>query len=176
MTGGPGAGKTALLAALAAQGYEHVPEAARAIIRDRKRRGLPPRPSPAEFAQEILRVDVENYRNAPLDSDPIFFDRGIPDALGMLDELGLLTPLVLRRHLDDYPYLRKVFVAPPWREIYTTDEERDQSFDESVRVHDALREWYVRCGYEIVEIPRASIEARCAFVLRALELPHKSPE
>jgi predicted ATPase len=34
ITGGPGSGKTTLIDALAAQGFHHMPEAGRAIIRD----------------------------------------------------------------------------------------------------------------------------------------------
>jgi predicted ATPase len=43
-TGGPGAGKTALLTELERRGYRVVPEVARAIISERKQKGLPPRP------------------------------------------------------------------------------------------------------------------------------------
>ncbi len=40
LTGAPGAGKTAVLNALASRGYECIPESARAIIRARKERNL----------------------------------------------------------------------------------------------------------------------------------------
>ena len=168
VTGGPGAGKTALLGALKTRGCDIVLETARAIIQDRMGRGLSPRPSPAEFANEILRLDLERYRSVSTAADRIFFDRGIPDALCMLDELGLLKPKDLERYLSHYPYYRRVFVAPPWEAIYKTDAERDQSFPESVRVHDTLCVWYVRCGFELVEVPRAPLEERCEFVLRTL--------
>lgn len=168
ITGGPGVGKTAILEALASRGFEFVPEAAREIIRDRKRRNLSPRPSPDEFARAILRIDIERYRSAPASSKPVFFDRGVPDALGMLEELGLLTPREIEKNLAAFPYFKKVFVPPPWAEIYRTDEERDQSFTESVRVHDSVSSWYRRCGYEVVHVPHASVEERCAFILGAL--------
>jgi predicted ATPase len=176
VTGGPGAGKTALLTGLAARGCEYVAETARAVIQDRKRRGLSPRPDPADFAGEILRIDLERYRDASAPSGRIFFDRGIPDALGMLDQLGLLTPGEAARYLSTYPYFRKVFVLPPWQRIYATDDERDQSFQESVRVHDALCAWYVRCGYELVEVPRGPVEERCDFVLATLDPFQRRPD
>ncbi|HEU4723718.1 MAG TPA: AAA family ATPase [Candidatus Eisenbacteria bacterium] len=168
VTGAPGAGKTTLLDALQARGFHVVPDTARAIIRDRLSRGLPPRPAPAEFAREILRIDIERYRNAPAGAATLFFERGIPDALGMLRELGVHGPAETERHLADFPYHRRVFVPPPWEAIYRTDEERDQTFPEALRVHDTICGWYARCGYEIVEIPRASVDERCAFVLRTL--------
>lgn len=173
MTGGPGAGKTALLTALEARGYPYVPDTARSIIQDRLRRGLSPRPSPEEFAREILRLDVERYRGAPSTGGWCFFDRGILDALGMLDDLGLLAPGEVDEYVRLYPYAPTVFVLPPWPEIYRTDRERDQTFDESIRVHDRLRQWYLRCGYALVEVPRATVAERCAFVLDELERPER---
>jgi predicted ATPase len=60
ITGAPGAGKSTLLLALQARGYTIVGDTARTIIQDRRRRGLSPRPDPYAFAQEALRIDMEN--------------------------------------------------------------------------------------------------------------------
>ena len=99
----------------------------------------------------------------------VFFDRGILDALCMVDQLGLLRPEDASRYVADFPYFPKVFVLPPWQQIYEPDAERDQTFAESVRVHDVLCGWYVRWRYELVELPRTSVDKRCHFVLRVLE-------
>ena len=56
ITGGPGAGKTALLSALHARGYTIVGDSPRTIIQDRVRRGLSPRPERREFAQATLPI------------------------------------------------------------------------------------------------------------------------
>jgi predicted ATPase len=61
ITGAPGAGKTTLLLALQARGYTIVGDTARAVIQDRRSRGLSPRPEPYAFAEEVLRIDVENF-------------------------------------------------------------------------------------------------------------------
>src|SRR6266480_2325357 len=61
ITGAPGAGKTTLLLALQARGYPIVGDTARTIIQDRRWRGLSPRPDPYAFAQEALRMDIENF-------------------------------------------------------------------------------------------------------------------
>jgi len=167
-TGGPGAGKTTLLTALAGQGYACVHDCARAIIQDRLRRGLSARPDPAEFAKAILRMDIERYREAPTDADLVFFDRAIPDALCMLNNLGLLSMAEAEQYLLDFPYFRQVFVAPPWEEIYTTDNERDQQFTDAVRVHSWASDWYGALGFELIELPRLPVEQRCEFVLERL--------
>jgi len=83
LTGGPGGGKTTLVAALSARGYRCVPEVAREIIRTRIEAGHSPRPDPKDFAKMNFDADVENYRAAST-KEVTFFDRGAVDALGML--------------------------------------------------------------------------------------------
>jgi predicted ATPase len=170
VSGGPGAGKTTLLDELVRMGHPYVPESARPIIQDRRSRGLLPRPEPHEFATEILRRDIEKYRGARTDAGVLFFDGGILGALGMLDQIGRLPAPERDRYLTEYPYHRQVFLLPPWEAIYRIDSERDQTFPQSVRVHDALREWYLRCGYEIVSVPPGPVADRCDFVLQTLDV------
>src|SRR5262245_1141912 len=90
VTGGPGAGKTTLLCELAARGYKTVEESARAIIAERLARGESPRPDPLAFAREIVRRDVEKYLQQRQNSNWVFFDRGVVEAIGMLHELNPL--------------------------------------------------------------------------------------
>lgn len=90
ITGAPGAGKTTLLLALQARGYTIVGDTARTIIQDRRRRGLSPRPDPYAFAQAALRMDIENFVHHAASPGPVFFERGVLDALCGLDRV---TPL-----------------------------------------------------------------------------------
>jgi hypothetical protein len=69
ITGGPGSGKTTVLAQLAAMGYVTVEESVRAIIAERLARFASPRPDPPTFAREILRRDIEKYHRCPQGSD-----------------------------------------------------------------------------------------------------------
>src|SRR5262249_19690760 len=91
ITGGPGAGKTTILHALAERGYRCAPESARAIIRERLASGLPPRPPLAQFGHEILHRDIARYRETQATDHPVFFDRGVVDALGILEEQQALS-------------------------------------------------------------------------------------
>jgi predicted ATPase len=166
--GAPGAGKTTLLLALQARGYTIVGDSARTIIQDRRRRGLGPRPDPYEFAQEALRMDIENYLHHARSAGPVFFERGVPDALCMLDCVTPLNESELRRWLSTYPYFPKVLVLPPWKAMYVNDAERDHSFEHAEWVDRVTREWYGRCGYQLIEVPTSSVEERCAFVLQAM--------
>ena len=85
VTGGPGAGKTTLLLALQARGYTIVGDSARIIIKDRRRRGLSPRPSQDEFVRETLRMDIENFDRYAATPGYVFFERSVLDALCGLD-------------------------------------------------------------------------------------------
>jgi predicted ATPase len=57
-----------------------------------------------------------------------------------------------------------VLFLEPWNDIYTTDEERIMSFDDSVSFSNALRDVYSRSGYILVQVPQTPIEARVTFV------------
>jgi predicted ATPase len=174
LTGAPGAGKTTLLAALRTCGYKAVDESARAIIQERLARGLSPRPPALEFARQILQRDIAKYQQSP-ESDLVFFDRSIVEALGMVDQAAGLEAHELRDLLSRYPYDRRVFVLPPWEAIYTTDSERDQTFTDALRVHDKVTRWYRQCGYEIIEVPTGPVAERCAYVLRSLDSRDAQP-
>jgi len=94
-----------------------------------------------------------------------FFDRGIVDAVSFLEHLHLAVPEHLANAARKYRYYGKVFMTPPWREIYRNDEERRHSFDEAVANYMSLVGTYERLGYEVVEIPKVDIEARAGFIL-----------
>ena len=61
-----------------------------------------------------------------------------------------------------------VFVCPPWAEIFVQDRERRHDFDHACRDHAANVAAYQRAGYELIEIPRAPVADRVAFVLGTL--------
>src|SRR5262245_49681828 len=133
-----------------------VGDSARAIIQDRRSRSLSARPPQLEFAHGILRQDIQQYREQASRAGFVFFERGVVDALGMLHEVGALPDSELQAFLSAYPYHRQVFLFPSWEAIYTNDAERDQTFVEAAHVGRAASEWYQRCGYEVVEVPKVS--------------------
>jgi predicted ATPase len=177
ITGGPGAGKTALLEALETRGYAVASEVAREIIAERRAMGLAPRPAPAEFARMIVERDIERYGSAPLGASVVFYDRSVIDSLGMLAQQNSLSESEKANLLSRYSYHPTAFILPPWPEIYRTDDERDQSFHEAVSVFRFLRGWYAECGYNLIEVPTGTVDQRCEFVKQALaaELESRIP-
>ena len=168
ITGAPGGGKTALLTALQARGYTTVGDTPRAMIQDRRRRGLSPRPDVCDFAQEWLRIEQEKFARYDANSRPVFFERGVLDALCALDLVTPLNENELRVWVAQYRYFPKAFVLPPWKSIYVNDAERDHTFEHAEWVDRITQEWYGRCGYRVVEVPRVAVEERCELVLQAL--------
>ncbi|QVL42613.1 MAG: AAA family ATPase [Alcanivorax sp.] len=171
VTGGPGGGKSTLLEALAERGYRVAPEAARRLIKERLSSGLPPRPDPVCFARAILNSDMEQYRAATNNEGITFFDRGVLDALYMLDLESAMSRDEIASLVGAFPYNDTVFLLPPWEAIYAMDSERDQTFEESVAVFEGMKRWYARWGYETVEVPRAGVAARASFILEAIGHP-----
>lgn len=169
LTGGPGVGKTTLLAELAHRGFATVPESARAIIAERRAAGLPPRPAPLEFARQVMERDLAAWHAVPGAADRVFFDRGLVDSLGMLDEAQPMTDAEIRAVLQQHPFHAHTFVLPPWEEIHTTDSERDQGFADCLRIHERIMAWYARCGFVMHEVPRLPVAERAAFVLDTLD-------
>ncbi|GGA52947.1 ATPase [Nitratireductor aestuarii] len=168
LTGGPGSGKTTLLDALASEGYRVAPEAGRAIIRDQLAIGGQALPwkDAALFAEQMLQWDLRSHAEACAVEAYTFFDRGVPDIVGYLRLSGLPMPEHVTRAAERCRYWQKAFILPPWPEIFTQDAERRQDLEEAMRTNDAMVTAYSDLGYELVEVPRASIEERAAFVLR----------
>jgi len=131
VTGGPGAGKTALMAALRARGETCVDEPARFVLQREARAGRP-RPGNAELGARTLEIDIAAFRAA---SGRTFFDRSLVDSWSCVRSSGPCPPA--DEAVAAFRYNRTAFIAPPWREIYVQDAERIQSWDGAVATYDA---------------------------------------
>jgi len=151
---------------LAVKGFAIVRETARQIIQDRLRKGLPPRPAPHEFAREIFETDLVNYTCNADDVQIRFFDRSILDSAMMLfeDDPDYYGSVI--KNLITHRYNSKVFITPPWKEIYRNDNERDQTYEEAVIIYNKLYKWYEMNGYQLIDLPNESLETRTKFVLK----------
>ena len=169
-TGGPGAGKTSVIEALAAEGWTCMPEAGRQIIRDQMRVSGTALPwhGRARYAELMLAADLRRYDAAMAGSGPVFFDRGIPDVIGYLRLEGLPVPDHMTGAATRLRYNDRAFIFPPWPEIYRQDAERRQTVELAERTNAAMADVYGELGYELIEVPTASVDERAAFVRHAI--------
>ena len=58
------------------------------------------------------------------------------------------------------------FVPPPWRAIYVQDDERRQTFEDCLEIHDAIIRTLTVLGYQPVELPLAPVAERVDFLIR----------
>jgi predicted ATPase len=169
ISGGPGTGKSTLLAALAKAGEICYEEVSRQVIREQKSQGgrLLPWFNLQAFAEECLARMQAQLHDSKV-HPRVFFDRGLPDVTGYMRHGGLQPPEELRSAARSYSPL--VFFAPPWREIFINDTERPQTYDVSVALSKQIRLAYLEFGFRVVELEKASVNDRVQQVLRQADL------
>ncbi|HQZ14097.1 MAG TPA: AAA family ATPase [Devosia sp.] len=170
ITGGPGAGKTTLIDALAMLGHGRTIEAGRFIIEAQAGiGGMGVHWGDRQlFAELMLMHEIRSYEEAHAAPGLVFFDRGVPELMGYLRMSGRPVLPHFRKAAATCRYNRTVFAAPPWREIYVNDTERKQAFSEAVATYEACRGSYADAGYEVIDLPKASVGERVRFVLGKL--------
>jgi predicted ATPase len=164
LTGAPGSGKTAILARLKDELW-CVDEPAREVLAEQRANGGSGTwdKDPSLFVHLLLQSSIEKYQTALGSGRKAVFDRGIPDCVVYALRAGT-DPKPSLTTVDVYGYNPRVLFLEPWSEIYTTDEERTMSFDETLSFSETLRDVYVRSGYTPVDVPRGSVDDRAAFV------------
>jgi predicted ATPase len=165
LTGGPGAGKSTLLEAMRAKDVRIFPEAARVILQSPD--GMAIRAErPMDFAMAMLDADLAAWHAA--DSSLSLYDRGFPDIAGFLELEGLPIPASLERICYENRYNGPIFRASPWLEIYATDTERTQDWNQAVASDEAVTSAWQRYGYQLIDLPHVSVTQRADFVMRQI--------
>jgi predicted ATPase len=167
LTGGMACGKTTLVNALERAGFAGSLEAGRGIIEDQVTIGGPvvPWQDPSIFAEMMLSWEMRSYHAARKRTGIVFFDRGVPDVLGYYRVMGLPVPKHVVKAVAEFRYNHRVFIAPPWHEIFEGDRTRTHSFGKTMRTYEAMIETYTECGYELIELPRLTVDQRVRFVI-----------
>jgi predicted ATPase len=97
---------------------------------------------------------------------PVFFDRGVPEVLAWARILGVGVQPHHLAAVAGCRYSPKVFVTEPWPEIYATDAERRETFEQAARSYKPTIAAYVEAGYKLCIVPKATVQERVEFVLR----------
>ncbi len=165
LTGGFGSGKTTILEILAAEGITVVPEFARAILAEQ--RAINGDGAPERNPQKFLALMVERALDDHAGNASALFDRGLPDLIAYA-QIFELDETHIRALADTHRYAPRVFFLPSWEEIYTTDDERHATFEESHAFGELVRDIYSQLGYEVVDVPKDTPSARARFVSEML--------
>lgn len=173
ITGGPGVGKTTLLNELGRQGFAIVPEDARRIIQEQvavNGEGLP-WGNKELYAQLMLEESRQSYQRAATGlsaAKAVFFDRGIIDAVCYMIMEDIPVTKKINKWVAACAYNMRVFILPPWREIYQTDKERKQTWAEAVRTYEAMKDVYTNYGYNVTDVPKGTVTSRADFILEQI--------
>lgn len=169
VTGCSGGGKSTLLTELARRNYAVVEEPGRRIVEAELRAGglaLPWTDIDA-FLRRAIAMAKADLDTAAHEHGWVFFDRGLVDAAVALASLtSTSAPASLRLSRR---YYRRVFLVPPWPEIYVNDAARRHDLQSATAEYERLLDAYASFGYEVTLVPKADVRKRADFVLSALE-------
>lgn len=172
ITGGPGTGKSSVIHQLEAMGHKCLHEISREVIREAQLNGIEQLflEDPLLFSRKLLEGRINQFQEAEKDpSELVFIDRGIPDVAAYMDYLSTEYPEEFVKPCQKHKY-DKIFILPPWRAIYKSDNERYETFDQASKISKYLIKTYERYGYEPILVPEAGIEERANFILSNLGL------
>lgn len=170
LIGGPSSGKTTLINHLEKEGHVCYPEISREVILQAREKGIDYLflENPMLFSEMLLEGRIKQYENAIAEEKSVFIDRGIPDVIAYMDFIGDSYPQNFIEACEKYKY-DKIFLLPPWEEIYTSDETRYETYEEASKIHNFLVDTYKKYGYDLHEVPKTSVENRYQFILEHLK-------
>lgn len=169
ISGGAGFGKTSIIKELSRRGYTVIPEVTREFIEEliEVDSHLLPWKNREAYQNVLIPKRVNAYLEAQSKPAPRFADRGLLDEIAYMLKDNI-TPLGKHMDLILIPSYDKVFITPPWEKIYVQEGVRNVDFKEAFRVHKLIVDTYQKHGYDLIEIPKLSIEKRVDFILTNL--------
>jgi len=172
ITGGPGTGKSSIINELISRDYTCFEEVSRQVTLDARKNGIEQLflTEPLLFSELLLKARLLQFADAEtLEKDVVFLDRGIPDVLAYMDYVKSDYPEEFTKACETHIY-DTVFVLAPWQEIFVSDSERYENFDQAVEIHHALLDTYERFGYQLIDVPFDSVSNRADFIIDILDL------
>nr|WP_314897246.1 ATP-binding protein [uncultured Flavobacterium sp.] len=165
--GGPGTGKSTIIDGLIANGYCCYPEISRQVTLEAQKQGIEQLflENPLLFSELLLEGRKKQFQSALEEPhEIIFINRGIPDVLAYMHYIGDSYPSFFDLACQKYKYT-KIFILPPWKEIYISDTERYENFEQAKNIDNHLVTTYEKYGYKLIEVPKDSVDNRILFIL-----------
>lgn len=164
ITGSPSSGKTSLLKELEKRGYSTVEEMGRKLIDQKLAAGYNLEQIKVDSPEfESAWVEMQVAAEASLDKSAlIFFDRGVIDTLAYFKFYGWPVPEAIEQAVNHASY-GKVFLLELLE--YESDYARVESHETAKAMQKLFARAYKDAGYEVIVIPRATIEDRASLIL-----------
>ncbi len=168
ITGAPGGGKTSIITELERRGFKCLPEESRILIKELVEIDSPALPwrDILVFNKLLLDRQIKQYLAAK--DETCFLDRSFVDNIGYLKHSGVQVIDSISEIIDKYRFHNTVFFTEPWKEIYTKDSERVESFSTASKLSKFIKEAYIESGYEVVSIPKLPVSKRVDFILERI--------
>lgn len=165
ITGAPCTGKTTIIEALSSMNFSVFHEVARDVIKQELEKGsdVLPWQNIDAFSKAVLPQQINNFKKAITGLN--FYDRGIPDIAAYQQKSNQPIFEELQCAMNNFRYHNNVFITAPWKEIYTNDNERKESFEEAIKIHDFLVAAYTKNNYQLIEVPQVKLQNRIEFIL-----------
>ncbi|HLX38005.1 MAG TPA: AAA family ATPase [Candidatus Binataceae bacterium] len=172
ISGCSGGGKSSLMHELAARGYRVFAEPGRQVVKEQNfigGDGIPSKDT-RKFVELCISRTMHNMIIAANTTSYVFFDRSIVDNINGLMRMPGGAPAYMLTALEKFRYARKVFMTPPWPELFRTDAERTHSYEVAIAEYETLGPVYERLGHEVIVLPKVAVKERVDFILRELGL------
>lgn len=170
ITGGPGTGKTSIINELKSRGFTCLEEISRQVTLKARETGIEQLflTDPLLFSKLLLEGRTNQFYEASLlESEHIFLDRGIPDVIAYMDYARTDYPESFITSCETNLY-NHIFILSPWQDIYVSDNERYENFDQAIEIHEFLVNTYKRFGYMLHDVPFESIKKRTDYIIDTL--------
>ena len=171
ITGGPGTGKTSLIEELKTNNFKCFNEISREITLKYRKEGIDQLflSDPNLFSEELLNGRVQQYNNSKeLQTDYVFFDRGIPDIIAYLNFKKVDFSEKILLSVDKYRY-DQIFLLESWKDIYSSDVIRYESFDQVITIDNYIKNTYENSGYNPIIVPKDTLKNRVNFIINTLK-------
>ena len=97
-----------------------------------------------------------------------FFDRGVHEIIAYLNFMNIKYDNFFTERAKKVVY-DKIFILPPWKEIYVNDAQRYESFEQCKHIHNEIINIYKEFKIEIIMLEKNSVNERISNILKFLK-------
>ncbi|MFS8564060.1 MAG: AAA family ATPase [Rhabdochlamydiaceae bacterium] len=171
ITGGPGVGKTTIIKHLEGQGEAVIHEAATDVIKRELENGVSEPWSKVWFQEKVIALQEERQlQAASKENGSVYFDRSPIDTMTycfIWQNEPKTELMAVQKLVDEGFYQETVFLIENLGFCQQNDV-RTESLQQSLFIHEKIKESYEGLGFRVISIPFASVEDRVEMIRSCL--------